>query len=105
MRRDAHRSPLQCPYEGPFKVITAGEKSFTIDRGGKIENISVNRLKPAHVDLDALLNYMFLEEEAGQGNTPSRLLSLREKVLPYKQKNKEETILMSSALSDLGGAM
>ena len=65
VRRDAHRSPLQCPYEGPFKVITAGEKSFTIDRGGKIENISVNRLKPAHVDLDALLN-LYVPRGRGQ---------------------------------------
>ena len=55
IRRDAHRSPLQCPYEGPYKVITAGSKTFNIDRGGKIETISVDRLKAAHVDFDAPL--------------------------------------------------
>ena len=48
IRRDAHRSPLQRPYEGPFKVLEAGAKSFTIDKGGRPELITVDRLKPAH---------------------------------------------------------
>ena len=52
IRRDAHRTPLQRPYEGPFKVIQPGPKTFQIDRGGKAETISVDRLKPAHLDLE-----------------------------------------------------
>ena len=52
IRRDGHRSPLERPYEGPFKVISAGNKVFTVDRGGKLEIVSVDRLKPAHLDLD-----------------------------------------------------
>ena len=52
VRRDAHRTPFQCPYEGPFKVMQAGDKIFTIDRGGQKEFISVDRLKPAFVDLE-----------------------------------------------------
>ena len=52
IRRDAHRSPLQRPYEGPFKVIQPGSKTFLVDIGGKAESISVDRLKCAHVDLD-----------------------------------------------------
>jgi transposase InsO family protein len=51
VRRDCHRSPLDRPYEGPFKVVKPGNKVFTIDRGGIHENISIDRLKPAHVDL------------------------------------------------------
>ena len=106
VRRDAHRSPVQCPYEGPFKVITAGQKSFTIDRGGKIDNISVDRLKPAHVDLDAPLN---LYVPRGRGRPRKHPVeapqSAGEKRSRTKEKNKEETILTSSALSDLGGAM
>ena len=50
IRRDAHRTPLQRPYEGPFKVIQPGSKTFQVDIGGKIETISVDRLKPAHMD-------------------------------------------------------
>ena len=52
IRRDAHRGPLQRPYEGPFKVIQTGSKTFLVDIGGKSETISVDRLKPAHVDLE-----------------------------------------------------
>ncbi len=52
VRRDCHRSPLERPYEGPFKVIHSGPKVFTIDRGGELETISIDRLKPAHPDFD-----------------------------------------------------
>jgi len=52
VRRDSHRSPLQRPYEGPFKVISAGSKAFILDMGGKAETISIDRLKPAHLDID-----------------------------------------------------
>ena len=49
---DCHRSPLERPYEGPFRVITSSTKVFTIERGGKLEIISIDRLKPAHLDFD-----------------------------------------------------
>lgn len=52
VRRDGHRPALQPPYEGPFKVLTPGEKVFVLDRGGKPESVSIDRLKPAHLDLD-----------------------------------------------------
>jgi transposase InsO family protein len=52
VRRDAHRSPLQRPYEGPYKVIEAGPKFFKLDQGGKQETVSIDRLKPAHLDID-----------------------------------------------------
>ena len=50
--RDCHRSPLERPYEGPVRVITSSPKVFTIERGGKLETISVDRLKLAHLDFD-----------------------------------------------------
>ena len=53
VRRDSHRTPLQRPYEGPFKVIQSGDKTFTVDRGGRQEMISVDRLKPAFIDLES----------------------------------------------------
>ena len=30
IRRDAHKTPLRRPYEGQFKVITPGTKTFTV---------------------------------------------------------------------------
>ena len=52
LRRGASGGPLQRPYEGPYRVISHGEKTFRIDRGGHEEVVSVDRLKPAHLDLD-----------------------------------------------------
>ena len=51
IRHDGHRGPFQRPYNGPFRVITSGDKTFCIMVGGREEIISVDRLKPAHVDL------------------------------------------------------
>uniref|UniRef100_A0AAV2LTK4 Gypsy retrotransposon integrase-like protein 1 n=1 Tax=Knipowitschia caucasica TaxID=637954 RepID=A0AAV2LTK4_KNICA len=49
IRHDAHRSPLQAPYDGPFRVLEAGHKSFLIEMGTGQDRVSVDRLKPAHV--------------------------------------------------------
>ena len=51
IRRDCHRGPLQRPYDGPYRVITPGPKTFRVEVGLREEVISVDRLKPAHVDL------------------------------------------------------
>ncbi|GFO43156.1 Pol polyprotein [Plakobranchus ocellatus] len=51
IRHDGHRGPLQRPYDGPFQVVASGDKTFRIMVGDREEIISVNRLKPAHIDL------------------------------------------------------
>ena len=50
IRRDAHRTSLQLPYEGPFRVRQRFDKYFIVDLGGRPQSISVDRLKPAHLD-------------------------------------------------------
>ena len=52
IRRDAHCTPLQRPYEGPFHVLERGPKFFKIDIGGKADSVSIDHLKPAHLDPD-----------------------------------------------------
>ena len=47
IRHDAVRRPLQRPYDGPYDVITPGEKSFVVSRQGQPYSVSVDRLKPA----------------------------------------------------------
>ncbi|VDO72647.1 unnamed protein product, partial [Schistosoma mattheei] len=41
-------------YEGPFHVTSSHEKTLKADRHGRVEIVSIDRLKPAHVDDSAL---------------------------------------------------
>ncbi|MES9975560.1 MAG: reverse transcriptase domain-containing protein, partial [Candidatus Thiodiazotropha sp.] len=50
VRTDSVRSPLQTPYTGPFPVVSRGDKTFTIDRLGRREVVSIDRLKPAFLE-------------------------------------------------------
>lgn len=50
LRDDTVRRPLQPPYTGPYRVIRRGDKTFTIDLKGKESTVSIDRIKPAHVE-------------------------------------------------------
>ena len=50
---DSVKTPLQSPYEGPFRVINRTPKHF---EGDKIDNVSIDRLKPAYVDGGSLVS-------------------------------------------------
>ena len=52
IRRDAAKVPLTKPYDGPFKVLDSNPKAFLIDMGGKEDWVSIDRLKPAHYDIE-----------------------------------------------------
>lgn len=49
VRVDAVRKPLQPPYEGPFRVISRKDKTFVIDRNGRKDTVSIDRLKVAYM--------------------------------------------------------
>ncbi|GFR69543.1 Pol polyprotein [Elysia marginata] len=51
IRRDGHRGPLQQLYDGPFRVLSPGDKTFLVRVGDREERISTDRLKMAHMDL------------------------------------------------------
>ena len=50
VRHDGVRKPLQPPYDGPFPIISRTDKHFTIAINGRNDTISIDRLKPAHID-------------------------------------------------------
>ena len=50
VRHDAVRRPLQPPYDGPFMVLRRGNKMMTIDRRGRRDVVSIDRVKPAHIE-------------------------------------------------------
>ena len=37
---DAHRGPLRPPYDGPFRVLSHGDKCLVVDVGGRPETVS-----------------------------------------------------------------
>ena len=50
VRHDAVKTPLQQPYDGPYKVFKRESKYFTLDIKGRLDIVSIDRLKPAHLD-------------------------------------------------------
>ena len=51
VRRDSYRRPLTRPYTGPFQVLSRTNKHFTVVIDGQLKEISVDRLKPARLDI------------------------------------------------------
>ena len=56
VRRDAVRKPLQSPYDGPYQVLSRSLKFYTLDLNGRKDTVSVDRLKPAHLDVSPLVD-------------------------------------------------
>ena len=50
-RHDAVRKPLQPPYDGPYPMVKCTDKHFTVDINGRKDTVSIDRLKPAHLDV------------------------------------------------------
>ena len=50
VRRDAQKSPLQKPYDGPYEVVERAPKHFVLQFGNRQDSVSIDRLKPAHLD-------------------------------------------------------
>ena len=43
---------MQRPYDGPYRVLSRGQKTFLVDLGGRPEVISLDRLKAVYTDSD-----------------------------------------------------
>ena len=51
---DAVKTPLQQPYDRPFKVIKHSSKYFTLDIRGKESFVCIDHLKPAYLEASEL---------------------------------------------------
>ena len=47
VRRDGKSTPLQPPYDGPYRVLEKGPKHFKLQLGSREDKVSVDRLKIA----------------------------------------------------------
>lgn len=54
VRRDAVRRPLDRVYNGPFRVLAPGPKTFLLETNRGAEKISVDRLKPVYSENDSV---------------------------------------------------
>ena len=52
VRHDGPKAILQCPYEGPFQVVSRSDKTFVVRIRGRDVTITIDRLKPAYVMAD-----------------------------------------------------
>ena len=41
----------ESPYDGPYKVLERTDKFFTPDFGGQKDTVSLDRLKPAYLEI------------------------------------------------------
>ena len=51
VRNDSVRRPLQAPYDGPYRVLERADKFLTLDLGGRKDTVSLDRLKPAYLEV------------------------------------------------------
>ncbi|KFD48922.1 hypothetical protein M513_10285 [Trichuris suis] len=47
VRVDSHRTLLQQPYKGPYRVLERGPKSYLLELEAGVDSVSIDRLKPA----------------------------------------------------------
>ena len=52
LRRIAIAPPLTAPYDGPYKVVARSGRVMKIIVKGKVETVSLDRVKPAHLECE-----------------------------------------------------
>ncbi|RWS27919.1 Transposon Tf2-6 polyprotein-like protein [Leptotrombidium deliense] len=90
LRVDTVRSPLEKPYVGPFKVYSRNDKSFIIEKTGKLTTVSIDRLKPAFLlnsDTENTLHSRKPHAVTRSGRRATLRLISKNYVWPYMKMN------------------
>ena len=95
---DSHRLPLHAVYKGPFRIIQRHPKYFVVDLRTHIDNISVDRLKVAHLSLEGLNHNIKSQQPRLVNSSPStsELGAGNSNNIPTKPSSPTSTITCSS---------
>ena len=95
---DSHRPPLHAVYKGPFRIIQRHPKYFVVDLPTHIDNISVDRLKVAHLSLEGLNHNIKSQQLRLVDSSPSasELGAGSSNIIPTKPSSPTSTITCSS---------
>ena len=95
---DSHRPLLHAVYKGPFRIIQRHPKYFVVDLRTHIENISIDRLKMAHLSLEGLNHNIKSQQPRLVNSSPSasELGAGNSNIIPTKPSSPTSTITCSS---------
>ena len=95
---DSHRPPLHAVYKGLFRIIQRHPKYFVVDLRTHIDNISVDRLKVAHLSLEGLNHNIKSQQLRLVDSSPSasELGAGNSNIIPTKPSLPTSTITCSS---------
>ena len=88
LRRIAIAPPLTAPYDGPYKVIVRSSRVMKIPIKGKVETVSLDRVKPAHFECEPATG------TTTQRTTPSKRTSSQ--TTGIARKNSQDPLTPSS---------
>ena len=89
LRRIAIAPPLTAPYDGPYKVVARSGRVMKILVKGKVETVSLDRVKPAHLECEPMTGTTI------QRKTPSK--SRRSAATRISSRNPQGTPRTGSA--------
>ena len=73
---DSVKKQLQPPYQGPYRVIDRKSKFFIIEKNGKQDSVSIDRLKVAHIVSETKSITTHVVEQPTPASAPEELLIL-----------------------------